>query len=123
MKFFTILLILIPIFTKAQAVYFKSVKIEVLEERGKVYYDVIAVTFFRGEKVGYDLYTHQGNPVNVEVRNIRLSKKPIDPAIIPTIERRVKISEEQQIKSQNAQKGLGIAFIALSKLVVGENFW
>ena len=118
-KIFTLLLTLSNIFSFAQATHFKSVKIEVLTEYGKTYYDVIAVTFYRQEKVGFDLYTHNGNLVNkVDVRSVRASEMPIDEKTKALISSNLYKREKELYQSQEAQKFLAAGLLTAAKLAI-----
>lgn len=118
-KIFTLLLLLSSVFSFAQATHFKSVKIEVLTEYGKTYYDVIAVTFYRQEKVGFDLYTHKGNLVSkVDVRSVRASEMPIDEKTKALISSNLYKREKELYQSQEAQKFLAAGLLTAAKLAI-----
>lgn len=118
-NFFTLLFTLSSIFSFAQAVHFKSVKIEVLTEYGKTYYDVIAVTFYRQEKVGFDIYTHNGNLVSkVDVRSVRASEMPIDEKTKALISSNLYKREKELYQSQEAQKFLAAGLLTAAKLAI-----
>ncbi len=115
--FFTFLLCLSSFLTFAQAVFFKSVKIETLTEYGKTYYDVIAVTFYRNGSPGFELFSHSGNLISkVDIRSVRASEKPLDQKIIPLIEKVINEREKDLKQSEAAQKILAVSFLTVAKL-------
>lgn len=97
------LLLLLPFPLFSQITHLKTVTCRVAEFGER---ELIAVTFYRGSKVGYDLATHDGNFIGkCEILNVRSSDCEIDSTVVPKL---IRAFDERENRRKNTSQGQAI---------------
>jgi len=97
------LLFFFPVFSFAQITHLKTVTAQV---RGFGERELIAITFYRGDKVGYDLATHDGNFIGkCEILSVRSSDCTIDSTVVPKL---IRAFNERENRRKNTSQGQAI---------------
>ena len=111
-KLMKYLLFFLPLPLFSQITHLKTVTCKVKEFGER---ELIAVTFYRGAKVGYDLATHEGNFIGkCEVLNVRSSDCPIDSTVVPKL---IRAFNEREARLKNTYEGQAIV-VGTSLLIV-----
>jgi len=116
------LLLFFPIIGFGQITHLKTVTAQVVGFGDR---ELIAITFYRGSKVGFDLATHDGNLIGkCEIMSLRGSQRTIDSAAVYSIIRGFNAREERRRGTERGQALLiGISLLSAKALADAKLDW
>jgi len=116
------LLLLLPFPLFSQITHLKTVTAQVMGFGDR---ELIAITFYRGDKIGFDLATHEGNLIGkCEVMSLRRSQRTIDSSAVHRIIRAFNEREERRRGTERGQAVvIGISLLSAKALVDSKFDW